>query len=141
MRRPHNFAKSPPYFWLRYIQSRFLKILWPSQNIWTLLDNSKEISRYHLLFQLKKSVVFGILQEFQLKKELALPDTLQNSLGIIFTWYNNWWKLINLKALFRLGTRLVKFWPFLFQTDKFSWNWRGFNCSFFVNCWHIVVQT
>ena len=40
LRRPQNFAKSPPYFWLQYIQSkvkwRFLKILWPSQNIWTL---------------------------------------------------------------------------------------------------------
>ena len=31
---------SSPYFWLQYIQSkargRFRKILWPSQNIWTL---------------------------------------------------------------------------------------------------------
>ena len=31
-----SFAKSSPYFWLQYIQSkvkwRFLKILWPSQN-------------------------------------------------------------------------------------------------------------
>ena len=36
-----NFAKSSPYFWLQYIQSkvswRFRKIVWPSQNIWTLL--------------------------------------------------------------------------------------------------------
>ena len=34
------FAKSSPYFWVQYIQSRvrerFCKILWPSQNIWTL---------------------------------------------------------------------------------------------------------
>ena len=33
--------KSSPYFWLHYIQSkvrgRFRKILWPSQNIWTLI--------------------------------------------------------------------------------------------------------
>ena len=39
-RRPQNFAKSSPYFWLEYIQSkvrgRFRKILWRSQNIWTL---------------------------------------------------------------------------------------------------------
>ena len=32
--------KSSPYFWLQYTQSRvrwrFRKILWPSQNIWTL---------------------------------------------------------------------------------------------------------
>ena len=36
------FWKSPPYFWLQYIVSkvswRFRKILWPSQNIWTLLN-------------------------------------------------------------------------------------------------------
>mgnify|MGYP006863931207 CR=1 FL=1 len=35
-----NFAKSSPYFCLQYIQTkvrgRFHKILWPSQNIWTL---------------------------------------------------------------------------------------------------------
>ena len=40
LRRPQNFAKSSPNFWLQYIQSkvrwRFLKFLWPSQNIWTL---------------------------------------------------------------------------------------------------------
>ena len=40
LRRPQNFAKSSPYSWLQYIQSkvrwRFCKILWPSQNIWTL---------------------------------------------------------------------------------------------------------
>ena len=41
LRRPQNFAKSSPYFWLHYIQSkvrgRFRKVLWPSQNIWTLI--------------------------------------------------------------------------------------------------------
>ena len=35
-----NFAKSSPHFWLQYLKSkvrwRFCKILWPSQNIWTL---------------------------------------------------------------------------------------------------------
>ena len=40
LRRPQNFVKSSPFFWLQYIQSkvrgRFRKILWPSQNIWTL---------------------------------------------------------------------------------------------------------
>ena len=36
LRRPQNFEKSSPYFWLQYIQSRwrFRKILWPSRNIW-----------------------------------------------------------------------------------------------------------
>ena len=35
-----NIAKPSPYFWLQYRQSiggRCRKILWPSQNIWTLL--------------------------------------------------------------------------------------------------------
>ena len=40
-----NFSKSSPYFWLQYIQSkvrwRFRKILWPSQNIWTLANDSQ----------------------------------------------------------------------------------------------------
>ena len=39
MRRPQNFAKSPPYFGPMQCQSkvrwRFCKILWPSQNVWT----------------------------------------------------------------------------------------------------------
>ena len=37
---PQNFAKSSPYFWLTLhrtkVRLRFRKILWPSQNIWTL---------------------------------------------------------------------------------------------------------
>ena len=41
LRRPQNFAKSSPYFWLALhrtkVRWRFRKILWPSQNIWTLL--------------------------------------------------------------------------------------------------------
>ena len=38
LRRPHNFAKSSSYFWLQSkLTGRFRKILWPSQNIWTLL--------------------------------------------------------------------------------------------------------
>ena len=41
-----NFAKSSPYFWPQYIQSklrgRFLKGLWPTQNIWTLKDQFEE---------------------------------------------------------------------------------------------------
>ena len=39
MRRPQTFAKSSPYFWLHRtkVRWRFGKILWPSQNIWTLL--------------------------------------------------------------------------------------------------------
>ena len=40
-----NFAKSPPFFDWYYIQSKkggdFAKFLWPSQNIWTLLNVTK----------------------------------------------------------------------------------------------------
>ena len=47
LRGPQNFAKSPPYFCLQYIQTivkwRFLKILWPSQNIWTLQQIWKKL--------------------------------------------------------------------------------------------------
>ena len=39
--RPQNFGKSSPYFWLALHRTKvrwgFRKILWPSQNIWTLL--------------------------------------------------------------------------------------------------------
>ena len=40
LRRPQNFVKSPTYFWLALhrtkVRWKFCKILWPSQNIWTL---------------------------------------------------------------------------------------------------------
>ena len=40
LRRPQNFAKSPPCFWLALhrtkVRWKFCKILWPSQNVWTL---------------------------------------------------------------------------------------------------------
>ena len=39
--RPQNFAKFPPYFWLALHRAKvswtFRKILWPSQNTWTLM--------------------------------------------------------------------------------------------------------
>ena len=41
LKRPQNFAKSPPIIWLAVHKTnnwwRFRKILWPSQNIWTLI--------------------------------------------------------------------------------------------------------
>ena len=40
LKRSLNFAKSPSFFWLvlhrTKVRRRFRKILWPSQNIWTL---------------------------------------------------------------------------------------------------------
>ena len=45
LRRPQNLAKSQPYFWLALhrtkVRWRFRKILWPSQNIWTLYRSLK----------------------------------------------------------------------------------------------------
>ena len=42
------FAKSSPYFWLTLDRTkvtwRFHKILWPSQNIWTLMKRCGELS-------------------------------------------------------------------------------------------------
>ena len=49
MRRPKKFEKSPPYFWLALQRTKvtweFCKILWPSQNIWTLPDCLKNSDR------------------------------------------------------------------------------------------------
>ena len=46
LRRSQNLAKSPPDFCLQYTQAkvrwRFRKILWPSQNIWTLNGTTSE---------------------------------------------------------------------------------------------------
>ena len=44
------FAKSPPFFDWYYIQSKkggdFAKFLWPSQNIWTLIENFNNTRAY-----------------------------------------------------------------------------------------------
>ena len=53
-----NFAKSSPNFWLQYIRSkvreRFRKILWPSQNIWTLKKEEKKLAVSYLRLYLTK---------------------------------------------------------------------------------------
>ena len=53
MRRPHNFAKSPPHFWLALHRTkvwwRFRKILWPSQNIRTLKLMMKIVASWNNL--------------------------------------------------------------------------------------------
>ena len=53
LRRPENFAKSSPYFWLALhrtkVRWRFRKILWPSQNIWTLNEYIFEIFSFFVL--------------------------------------------------------------------------------------------
>ena len=62
-----NFAKSSPNFWLQYIRSkvrrRFRKILWPSQNIWTLptLVFKKEMAYFLNLVTENKSEICNTL--------------------------------------------------------------------------------
>ena len=64
-------AKSSSYFWLQYIQSkvrgRFRKILWPSQNMWTLTNPLK--SYYVIIFSFSS---FRLCQLFGCKTCTAL---------------------------------------------------------------------
>ena len=59
--RPQNFAKSPLHICLQYIQTkvrwRFRKILWPSQNMWTLTGHVIYNPAYIYKFQLKTTFV------------------------------------------------------------------------------------
>ena len=47
LRRPQYFEKSPPYIWpllhRTNLSRRFCKIVWPSQNIWTLPHGSGSV--------------------------------------------------------------------------------------------------
>ena len=56
LRRPQNFAKYFPYFWLCVLQSkirgRFRKILWPSQIIWTLQGQPWQTGLFELARQI-----------------------------------------------------------------------------------------
>ena len=68
MRRPQNFEKSSPYFWLQYIQSkvkwRFRNILWPSQNIWTLIKQTFAFIKFWIFICFfEKRRLFGHRQE------------------------------------------------------------------------------
>ena len=61
LRRPQNFAKSPLQIWLALHTTnlwwRFRKILWPSQNVWTLLQVA--IGYY---FESKRALATGIAE-------------------------------------------------------------------------------
>ena len=54
LRRPQNFAKSPPIIWLAVHRTnnlwRFCKILLPSQNIWTLTTKNLWFCGISILF-------------------------------------------------------------------------------------------
>ena len=60
LKKPQNFAKSSPNFWLQYIQSkvrrRFRKILWPSQNIHSIREKTQLDLIFVLHFQPIKNV-------------------------------------------------------------------------------------
>ena len=81
LRRPHNFAKSSPYFWLQYTQSkvrgRFRKILWSSQNIWTLVDSATKVT-YMICFDKGRVPWVHILNRsfFPLNECTTLPDKI-----------------------------------------------------------------
>ena len=64
LRSPQNFAKSPNYFWLALhrtkVRWRFRKILWPSQNIWTLFEKNNqnmEVKIFQSFLKVKKLLV------------------------------------------------------------------------------------
>ena len=62
LRRPQNFAKSPPIIWLALHWTNnswwFRKILWPSQNIWTLKT---------FMYQLHDGIIFMIFSRMLLR--------------------------------------------------------------------------
>ena len=71
---PENFEKSPPIICPMYYQSniwwRFRKILWPSQNIWTLQSTLLNLAEYdltNLFCFLGKPIVYYIL-EFKVRQ-------------------------------------------------------------------------
>ena len=85
LRRPQNFAQSSPYFWLALhrtkVRWRFRKILWPSQNIWTLLTvqivalcipsqwfSIKYLIKHYSYKELRMSNWLGLGYEFGLQR-------------------------------------------------------------------------
>ena len=79
-----NFAKSSTNFWPQYIQSkvsgRFRKILWPSQNIWTLQIKSS-----------KFEIWIAIYQQFDTVGELSLKIVsflFQEALYLNIIWWD-----------------------------------------------------
>ena len=68
LRRPQNFAKSPHYFWLalhrKKIRWRFRKILWPSQNIWTLTASVFDVIIYFLRYNLTTDIIQSIFKTY-----------------------------------------------------------------------------
>ena len=81
LRRPQNFAKSSPYFWLALnrtkVKWRFCKVLWSSQNIWT----SNSINKSNL-------TVTDLLRFVQFCKEHHLTRVRQRMCSV---WFEYWY--------------------------------------------------
>ena len=99
LRRPQNFAKSSPYFWLTLhrtkVRWRFCKMLWPSQTVWTLLQVpfwklifwhhlgvfwikfwSLSFHMYYHFFQFQNLILIRLIFLQQTSKLWELPDGL-----------------------------------------------------------------
>ena len=92
-----NLANSSPYFCPMYCQSkvRFCKILWPSQNIWTLLD----FKNFHLT---KNKLHWG-----EVFFKLGLQSGL-HFLKVNFT--NNIFKSLHKARSWKIFLEVVRFW-------------------------------
>ena len=100
MRRPQNFEKSSPYFWMCLLWSkvrwRFRKILWPSQNIWTL----------NITMILVLSIIVGIPPYKPFDKALAwkLEQVELSQHCVNFSTINKYLKFFNLVTILELKT-------------------------------------
>ena len=113
MRRPRNFVKSSPYFWLYVLRSkvrwRFCKILWPSQNIWTLKGSNSffETRQISSFFFLPENI--GALSFYRIRNLQSELSTHQHStwIGDIYKGPNlgqnlgekNWWLSVLICAI------------------------------------------
>ena len=110
LRRPQNFAKSPPYFCLQYIQTkvrwRFRKILW--QNIWTLYTKIQPYNHGNFLvrFRLRKISPMNLIEIFWpwililsffpgLRTRFVLKQILEKCY-LAEVWWSIHWLLIDL---------------------------------------------
>ena len=91
LRRPQNFAKSSLYFWLELhrtkVRGRFRKILWPSQNIWTLQNQRDFVPSLDLK------------EDSMLKMSPILGIQFSNKAVTIFTYEINMYKVSSIKLI------------------------------------------
>ena len=82
-----------------YIQSkvrwRFCKIMWPSQNIWTLIEEAMELSRILLNVIISNNIVCHFVQHFHLIFSQILYLRILNCLFSIGLFHEKFGTLIN----------------------------------------------